>query len=153
MIREWDLGHCCKRQGTVSCWCVVPVGKIEQMVHVKELNRWDFSPCINKVTVKKTRIKDHSISITRETTDLRLYADLLQSLSNPLKVINLSYPNISMHILHTVLYTFPKVLTRRICLPIKASPIGDHFLNSHDLNVWFRSDIPGRNLMLVTLGV
>lgn len=69
MIREWDLGHCCKRQGTVS-WCVVPVGKMrEQMVHVKELNRGDFSPCINKVTVKKTRIKDHSISITRETTD------------------------------------------------------------------------------------
>ena len=24
-----------------------------------------------------------------------------------------------MHILHTVLYTFPQVLTRRICLPIK----------------------------------
>ena len=29
------------------------------------------------------------------------------------------HPNISKHILHTVLYTFPKVLTRRICLPIK----------------------------------
>ena len=28
-------------------------------------------------------------------------------------------PNISMHILHTVLYTFPVVLTRRICLTIK----------------------------------
>lgn len=38
MIREWDLGHCCKRQGTVS-WRVVLVGKMrEQMVHVKELN-------------------------------------------------------------------------------------------------------------------
>ena len=30
------------------------------------------------------------------------------------------HPNISMHILHTVLYTFPKVLTRRICLTIKS---------------------------------
>ena len=29
------------------------------------------------------------------------------------------HPNISMHILHTVLHTFLKVLTRRICLPIK----------------------------------
>ena len=29
------------------------------------------------------------------------------------------HPNIIMHILHTVLYTFPKVLTRRICLTIK----------------------------------
>ena len=27
--------------------------------------------------------------------------------------------NIRMYILHTVLYTFPKVLTRRICLTIK----------------------------------
>ena len=30
------------------------------------------------------------------------------------------HPNISMHILHTVLYRFPKVLTRRICLTIKS---------------------------------
>ena len=28
------------------------------------------------------------------------------------------HPNITMHILHTVLNTFPKVLTRRICLTI-----------------------------------
>ena len=28
--------------------------------------------------------------------------------------------NISMHILHTVLYTFPEMLTRRICLTIKS---------------------------------
>ena len=30
------------------------------------------------------------------------------------------HPNISMHILHTVLYTFPRVLTRRTCLTIKS---------------------------------
>ena len=29
---------------------------------------------------------------------------------------NSSHPNISMHILHAVLYTFLKVLMRRICL-------------------------------------
>ena len=29
------------------------------------------------------------------------------------------HPKIGLNILHTVLYTFPKVLTRRICLPIK----------------------------------
>ena len=29
------------------------------------------------------------------------------------------HPNISIHILHTVLYTFPYVLARRICLIIK----------------------------------
>ena len=31
------------------------------------------------------------------------------------------HPNISMHILHTVLYTFHKVLTWRICSKIKSS--------------------------------
>ena len=30
------------------------------------------------------------------------------------------HPNISMHILHTVLYMFLKVLTRRICLTTKS---------------------------------
>ena len=35
-----------------------------------------------------------------------------QTLINPL------HPNIRIHILHTVLYTFPKLLTRRICLTI-----------------------------------
>ena len=33
--------------------------------------------------------------------------------------INPFHPNISLHILLTVLYTFPEVLTRRICLIIK----------------------------------
>ena len=54
--------------------------------------------------------------------------------------INPLHPNISGQILHTVLYTFPKVLTRRICLTIKASQVGDHFLYSHGLNVCFRGD-------------
>ena len=33
-------------------------------------------------------------------------------------VFNPLHPNIRMHILHTVLYTFPNVLARRICLTI-----------------------------------
>ena len=36
------------------------------------------------------------------------------------KFLNPLHPKISMHILHTVLYTFPLVLTRRICLKIKS---------------------------------
>ena len=51
------------------------------------------------------------------------------NLFNPL------HPNISMHILHTVLYTFPKVLTRRICLTVKSFfLLGDHLPHSHDLH-------------------
>ena len=34
--------------------------------------------------------------------------------------LNPLHPNISMHILHTILFTFPKVLTGRICLTIKS---------------------------------
>ena len=34
-------------------------------------------------------------------------------------LINTWHPNISMQILHTVLYTFPRELTRRICVTIK----------------------------------
>ena len=44
------------------------------------------------------------------------------------------HPNISIHILHSLLYKFPLVQTRRICLTIKASLGEDHFLYSHDLN-------------------
>ena len=40
------------------------------------------------------------------------------------------HPNIRMHILHTVLYTFPNVLPRIICLTL----IGDPFLYFRDLN-------------------
>ena len=45
------------------------------------------------------------------------------------------HPNISMHILHAALYTFFKVLIRRICLTIKSFLNDDHFLYSHDLSV------------------
>ena len=53
------------------------------------------------------------------------------SLSVPL------HPKISMLILCTVFYTFPRVLTRKICLTIKSFFIWGLFLYSHDLNVWF----------------
>ena len=43
-------------------------------------------------------------------------------------------PNISIHILLSVLCKFPLVPIRRIRLTIKASLGGDHFLYSHDLN-------------------
>ena len=41
-------------------------------------------------------------------------------IKSPYSLLNPFQPSISMHILHTVLYTFPKVLTKRICLAIKS---------------------------------
>ena len=46
--------------------------------------------------------------------------------------LNPLHPNISMYILHTILFTFPKVLTRRIYFTIKSFLVGDHFLYSSD---------------------
>ena len=49
-------------------------------------------------------------------------------------------PNISIHILHTVFYTFPTVLKMRKCLTIKSFLVGDYFLCSRDSNVWGRGE-------------
>ena len=67
-------------------------------------------------------------------------------------------PKISMHILHTVLWTFHKMPTWRICLTIKsffsqhgeliyqsrASLVGDQLLYSPDLHVGYRCDMVRR---------
>ena len=55
---------------------------------------------------------------------------------------------ISMHFLLDVLYTFPMLLSRRICITIKTFLVGDHFLYSHDLYVSFSHDAVRRNKML-----
>ena len=54
-------------------------------------------------------------------TPYMLYKDACNRKSNQqvLKWVDPLHPNISMHSLHTVLYTFPKVLTKKICLTIK----------------------------------
>ena len=52
-------------------------------------------------------------------------------------------PNNSVYILHTVLYAFPKVLVGRI-KQFRAFLVTYHFLNSCDLNVWFRGGIVRR---------
>ena len=60
------------------------------------------------------------------------------------RIFNFLHLNISMHILQTVLHTFFKVLTRTIYLKQSlASLVGDHFLYSHDLNVWSRVILEG----------
>ena len=60
--------------------------------------------------------------------------------SNPrLKEItsfNPPYLNISIHILRTLRYTFPSVLTRRIKLTIRVPLFKNNFPYSHDLNEW-----------------
>ena len=46
------------------------------------------------------------------------------------------HPNISIHNLHTVLYTFPKMPTSRIKEQSRVSSVGDHFFSSCDLQMF-----------------
>ena len=47
------------------------------------------------------------------------FSQLLYDIVRPIFSIDPLHPIISMHILDTVLYTFPMVLAKRICLTIK----------------------------------
>ena len=51
----------------------------------------------------------------------------------PKTIVNPLHPNISMHILHTVLFTFPMVLTKRI---FSTSADSSVFYNSVKFDLW-----------------
>ena len=72
---------------------------------------------------------------------------LNEMLNKPNQLVSLNPLNskISVHLLCTVVYIFPFILTRRICSTIKASQVGNHFFYSCNINVWFKSDIVRRN--------
>ena len=86
-----------------------------------------IAPCIKKapLTMLKNEKKKKKTFKDRKEINCTLFPFL--------------YPNISMHILHTVLYTFPKVLTRRICLTIKC--FFTWWSLPFFLQTWFRGDI------------
>ena len=52
-----------------------------------------------------------------------------------IRILNHLHPNISMHILPTALSISLNVLRRRIVSQSRASPVGDHFLYSQNLNL------------------
>ena len=56
-------------------------------------------------------MNDYSSSVKKKSADFSV-RNVLHDRLNPL------HPNISMHSLHTVLWTLPRVLTRKICLTI-----------------------------------
>ena len=66
------------------------------------------------LNIKKKIVPDHFYDSVNPSTR-KLPQKFLPLKS---KHFNSLHPNINMHILHTVLYTFLKVLTRRICLTV-----------------------------------
>ena len=97
----------------------------------------------------------HSLKLSSITDGLfqfkrnRLYSlvDSFESFSAP-SVFSLSalYTLTSVFTFSILfIHTFPKVLTRRIFPTIRASVVGDHFIYSHDLYLYFRDDIIRRS--------
>lgn len=62
-------------------------------------------------------------------------------------------PNIRMHILHAVLYSFLKVLEKEFVEQSRAPLVGDHFPYSRNLTVYLRGDIIGEIRCLSLLGL
>ena len=81
------------------------------MLLVKACSMSDFFP--QSCTAKHVHILKLSIGNCKGKTSCK-HQNNASQLSNTL------HPNISFHILHTVLCTFTEVLTRRICLTIKS---------------------------------
>ena len=66
-------------------------------------------------------------------------------------LISLLHSNISIHIHYTILFIIPMVPTGEFVWQSGASYIGDHFLYSHDLEFWFKSNTVKGNLKPDTL--
>ena len=77
-----------------------------------------LSPPLPQIILVSSSPRLHKLHLTRQPLQLQFGYQYRTTVK--MKVKNPLHPNISMHILHTVLYTFPKVLTRRICLTIKS---------------------------------
>ena len=76
------------------------------------------------VTLKDLRVKAPLAGYRDRHRQLVILANRLRVVNQQVdkvlcQVFDPFYPNINTYILQTVLYTFPKVLTRRICLTIK----------------------------------
>ena len=69
---------------------------------------------MRKTNVGRTSDKTSAKTSEHEFASVRYTNDTIVQFLNPL------HPNISMYILHTVPYSFLKVLTRGICLKIKS---------------------------------
>ena len=103
---KWTMIPKCFTYFTHICQLCVPT-----IVEVS-LKRFFFT----QGNLQGGRVEDHRLMFTTaiiySSSTLHIY-NWLHDVFNPL------HPNIRMHILHTVLYTFPDVVARRICLTIK----------------------------------
>ena len=81
--------------------------------HLIKKKHSHLKPKTQKQTMKKkTKTKQEKLTVQ--------FNGWCAGLDGEVCVFNPFHPNISIHILHTAICTFTKVLTRRICLPIKS---------------------------------
>ena len=118
----------CKGQNSLLSWSVLPTAL--DSLHSEALIFWNFSQGM-RIVMKPEDFDDALESARRES--LKSFNDdnmlVEKFVDTPRYLVALEWhfccisplhPNISMQILHTVLHTFTKVLTRRICLTIKS---------------------------------
>ena len=98
-----------------------------------------FISCKLAVSILSTAISflplQADLKVISDAKGGTFYRDHLPLLGISVLIMDPLHPIISMHILHTALYTCLKVLNRRICLTVKSSLVVDHFLYSYNLNV------------------
>ena len=98
--------------------------------------QWYCNEKLIFVTLGRNRVK--SMEICKKGLVKSTLTDAVRPRINPF------HTDISMHILHTVLFTFPKLLQVEFVWQSRVSLIGVHFLCISDLNMWFRGDMVRR---------
>ena len=107
----------------ICCYSVVSrvTVRIYNNLMSKYLN-WIFLPLAwQLLSIIPYLTSEYKMTIILKTLEINTAVILVScnTFTTYLPSCNSLHPNISLHILHTFLDTFPKVLTRRICFPIK----------------------------------
>ena len=115
------------------------LGRKRRILHVNlHTQRFDFWDRRLIILLSLGRHSEMKRSCTMILQGLKLWP---LDVDFSVKTISSWHPGISIHILHTVLYTFSRVLTRRTCFTPRVFSVGDNFLYSFDLNVWVRDGV------------
>ena len=106
----------------ICCYSVVSrvTVRIYNNLMSKYLN-WIFLPLAwQLLSIIPYLTSEYKMTIILKTLEINTAVILVScnTFTTYLPSCNSLHPNISLHILHTFLDTFPKVLTRRICFPI-----------------------------------
>ena len=129
--------------------------KIRLLLHLLPLSQFlkekkkTFGRCLSKLTLKSILfcVVSQCFSSARKENWYKSHLFQMKFNLNPLS------PNIHIQILQTDRHTFPSMNElREFDKRSRHFPLGDHFINSHNLISRYCMDIIRRKLTLVTIG-